>query len=308
MFCCKGISAGGFMAVQYHVAFSSEVSGCGVFAGGPFYCARNALNNALTACTVAPIILDVSELVSEAQSFSSSGQIDSLSGLSGDKVFLFSGLIDTVVHQDVVRKAGEWYKTFNVSVTSVFHHLAEHCMPSLSYGNPCFELGSPYISKCDYDGAGQALQTLLAPQTLRPATSPVSSNIIEISQKKYFPSGSGVFGVAGMSDTAYAYIPTQCAQGKICQIHVAFHGCNQEAHKIGKVYVENAGYNGWAEANNIIVLYPQAKPDVLKNNPEGCFDWWGYTNSNYAFKTSLQMQTVRNMIQALKTPQGPMRA
>lgn len=33
-----GISAGGFFAVQYQVAFSSQIIGAGIFAGGPYYC------------------------------------------------------------------------------------------------------------------------------------------------------------------------------------------------------------------------------------------------------------------------------
>ncbi len=33
----SGISSGGYMAVQFHVAFSSVVDGSGVVAGGPFY-------------------------------------------------------------------------------------------------------------------------------------------------------------------------------------------------------------------------------------------------------------------------------
>jgi hypothetical protein len=35
------------MANQFHVAFSEDVQGAAVFAGGPFYCARNNLGTAL---------------------------------------------------------------------------------------------------------------------------------------------------------------------------------------------------------------------------------------------------------------------
>jgi poly(3-hydroxybutyrate) depolymerase len=34
----SGLSSGGFMAVQMHVAYSSVFSGAGIFAGGPYYC------------------------------------------------------------------------------------------------------------------------------------------------------------------------------------------------------------------------------------------------------------------------------
>ncbi len=39
----SGISAGGYMAVQLHVAHSALVNGVGVVAAGPYYCAENSL-------------------------------------------------------------------------------------------------------------------------------------------------------------------------------------------------------------------------------------------------------------------------
>lgn len=69
------------------------------------------------------------------------------------------------------------------------------------------------------------------------------------------------------------------------------------------------GLNEWAEANNIIVLYPQAVKTTL--NPQGCFDWyllvfilnnwgrWGYTGVDYATYFGAQMATVKNMMDYL---------
>lgn len=42
----SGLSAGGFMATQYHFSYSSEVAGAALIASGPYWCA-NA--NAYTA-------------------------------------------------------------------------------------------------------------------------------------------------------------------------------------------------------------------------------------------------------------------
>lgn len=57
-----------------------------------------------------------------------------------------------------------------------------------------------------------------------------------------------------------------------CPVHVAFHGCSQSSGQVGDTFAQHAGYNGWAEANGIIVLYPQARANLL--NPKACFDWW----------------------------------
>jgi len=45
--------------------------------------------------------------------------------------------------------------------------------------------------------------------------------------------------------------------------------------KIGDEFAMNAGYNEVGELNNIIMLYPQAI--ATASNPNGCWDWWGYT-------------------------------
>ena len=48
---------------------------------------------------------------------------------------------------------------------------------------------------------------------------------------------------------------------------------------IGEDYVMHGGYNEVADANNIVILYPQAKRSLtIPYNPNGCFDWWGYND------------------------------
>ena len=68
--------------------------------------------------------------------------------------------------------------------------------------------------------------------------------------------------------------------------------------------IRHAGYNEWAEANDIVVLYPQAAP-VLRRligmplewpNPQGCWDWWGFTGEDFATKSGAQISAVNAMI------------
>ena len=82
----------------------------------------------------------------------------------------------------------------------------------------------------------------------------------------------------------------------VCRLHVAFHGCEQSTEFIKQQYVQDTGYNGIAEANNIIVIYPQCGKNVLKDNPNGCFDWWGYSGTDYAVQSAPQMTAVKAMI------------
>ena len=47
----SGLSSGGYMAVQMHVAFSATFrKGAGVVAGGPFYCAEGSIVHATGRC------------------------------------------------------------------------------------------------------------------------------------------------------------------------------------------------------------------------------------------------------------------
>lgn len=61
----------------------------------------------------------------------------------------------------------------------------------------------------------------------------------------------------------------------------------------------NTGYIEVAEANAIIVVFPQAVASSLMGNPNGCFDWWAYTTRDYDTKDGEQMDAVFKMVQAL---------
>jgi hypothetical protein len=57
-------------------------------------------------------------------------------------------------------------------------------------------------------------------------------------------------------------------------------------------FIQKSGINEWADGNNIIVLYPQTIASIVPANPDGCWDWWGYTGPNYALKSAPQMMAV----------------
>ena len=49
---------------------------------------------------------------------------------------------------------------------------------------------------------------------------------------------------------------------------------------VGDEFARHAGYLEVAEANNI-VLFPQIVLKFGINPNKGCFDWWGYEDSDY---------------------------
>ncbi len=57
-----------------------------------------------------------------------------------------------MVHQKVVKSLELYYKNFQVNVTTKYDVLSEHCQPTLTFGNSCYDLESPFINHCNYDG------------------------------------------------------------------------------------------------------------------------------------------------------------
>ena len=56
---------------------------------------------------------------------------------------------------------------------------------------------------------------------------------------------------------------------------------------IHDIYLRHGGYNEVADLNDIIILYPQAVKAEIPVNPDGCWDWWGYTGITYGNKKSV---------------------
>jgi len=292
----SGISSGGYMAVQYHVAYSGAIKGAGVFAGGPYYCAEGQLTNALTRCMYA-IGIDANRLVTLTKDFSNKLLVDNVANITGSKVYLFSGSADTVVYPACMKAAETYYKALGADIKTEFTLRSEHALPTTDFGNACTFRGAPYINKCQYDGAGETLKHAYG--TLNPRGTAKSGNIKTVDQVRFIPSGWTTTTLS-VGARAYAYVPDSCASGSKCKVHISFHGCLQTIADISDKYYTHSGFNEWAETNNIIVLYPQAaKSSFFSTNPNGCWDWWGYASSNYAHNSGPQMLMVKAMAESL---------
>ena len=118
--------------------------------------------------------------------------------------------------------------------------------------NACPTSETPFINRCqDIDAAGKLLTHLLGP--LQPPAPPPAGEMIVFDQRP-FVAGRAID--ASLANEGYAFVPASCRNGG-CKVHVAFHGCLQNAGEIGRRFVNGAGYNGWAASNRIVVLYPQ---------------------------------------------------
>lgn len=304
----SGLSSGGYMAMQFQVAFSSILKGAGIIAGGPYYCAQGSEVAATSVCSCVPVgcfaaaTTDVPELIRITDRNAREGFIDATSNLRNGRYWLFSGKADTAVPQWIMDDL-QTYLLHYVNSANIFYKndlWAEHAQPTDFFGNPCDVRGDPYINNCHYDGAGALLQWIYG--ALRPRnTEQLRGSFVAFDQREFLADAS----THGLADEGWLFVPTDCANGQSCRLHVAFHGCSQYLTyryfdpsagfvTFRTTFVRNAGYNQWADTNNIIVLYPQATPTA--SNPLGCWDWWGYDDANYATRSGRQMAAVRAMI------------
>src|SRR5687768_2523868 len=284
----SGLSSGGFMAVQLHVAYSATFKkGAGVVAGGPFYCAEGSITNATGRCMASPAGIPTSTLVSTTNNWASQGLIDPVANLQSSKVYMFSGTLDDVVKPGVMDALKTYYNSFVPAVNVVYKKdiAAQHAMVTDDYGNACSFKGAPYINDCNFDLAGAILQQLYGTLNPRNASALPSANFVQFNQSQFI-SGHG------MATTGWAYVPQACSSGSQCRVHVVLHGCKQNENDVQQQYVKNTGYNRWADTNNIVMLYPQTSLAATNS----CWDWWGYDSANYAKKSGPQMAAIKAMV------------
>jgi poly(3-hydroxybutyrate) depolymerase/chitodextrinase len=303
----SGLSSGGFMAAQLHVAYSATFkAGAGIVAGGPFYCAQGSLGTATGPCMAATSTSKpaTSTLISTTNSWAGQGVIDPTGNLANSKVYLYSGTIDSTVKQLVMNEARAYYANY-VNSANLFYKnnvASEHAMVTDYFGSGCSVKGSPYINNCNFDLAGEILKWIYG--SLNPKnTGTLGGSFIEYNQGDFIASPTS----HGMANTGWAYVPASCAANQVCRVHVALHGCQQDTTKIQDRYYRNTGYNKWADTNNIIVLYPQTAPSSV-GNPNGCWDWWGYDDPNYAKKSGRQMVAIKGMVDKVSSGFVPLPA
>ena len=309
----SGLSSGAMMAQQLHVAYSDIMVGVGVVAGAPYYCAEGSSFTSIQRCMSGGFwwwgwwikdLPDTEYLFEKAKGFEASGEIDKLSNIVGDKIYVFTGKADNVVKTPVMDAVDEWYKTAGVPQESIKYErdriYAGHAFMTEDGAGSCSNSYGAYVNDCDYDGAKAVLEHIYGPLNAPEAEPEAVGAIIKFNQEEFT---GGDAALISMDDTGYAYIPEVCSN-ESCKIHVVLHGCSQgESNLIlgfnpaDSVY-RKAGYNKWAATNNMIMLYPQAISSF--SNTMGCWDWWDYNGTgNYYAKEAPQMKAIYNMINKL---------
>jgi poly(3-hydroxybutyrate) depolymerase len=287
----SGISAGGQMAHQLHIAYSDLFSGAGIIAGGPFGCADGSLTTAMARCMgTVDGPLPIAELAAGINTAAEEGSIAGTENLADDPVWLFHGTLDTTVAAEVSDATGTLYAEYvpEGQIRYVNDFAVGHTFPARGQGHACTAMQPPFVGDCDYDAAGEILKHL-NPGLETPQSAPVTE-LKAVS----LPGATA----AGLSDTAYLFVPPACADDEqACALHLVLHGCAQSAVSVGTDFIEQSGYLPWAETNDIVLAFPQVAPGPL--NPYACWDWWGYTGAEYRWRNGKQMVVVTDWINNL---------
>lgn len=289
-----GMSAGAQMAHQLHIAYPEIFSGAALLAGGPFGCAGGSLATAMARCmSKVEGSLPVEQFVEEIGTAVSAGQLGDSSQLADDKVWVFHGTLDTVVATEQSDALVQLYGalTDESQIKYVNNVVATHTFPTLLNGNACDVVASPFVSACNYDAAGESLQFLYG--GLESPAENVATDLIEVA----LPNA----GQAGLLESAYVFIPEFCrGEAANCRAQMVLHGCNQSSAQIGTSFIMQSDYLGWAEANHLVLAFPQVA--VAASNPYACWDWWGYSGADYRWREGKQMKVLADWMLALEKP------
>lgn len=308
----SGISSGAYMAGQFQLAHSQVVVGAAVIAGGPYGCAESVfadvmpgpgsallnLTKAINGCMLNAMqiwgVPNPHQLADRARRLAEDDRIDAISGVAGDRIYLFSGKEDHTVVPAIVAAAGDLYAELGVPAEQIKFETtldAGHAFVTEDQGLSCDRSAKPYIVDCDYDQAGVLLAHIYGPLNPRAATP--TGAFLAFDQRPF----TRDLGDHGLSDTGIVYVPGTCKTSAGCRVHIAFHGCAQNRALVDDAFVKETGFARWADTNRLVVLFPQTATGPF--NPQGCWDWWGYTGRDYLTRDAPQIVAVWRMLERL---------
>ncbi|MFA5949129.1 MAG: poly(3-hydroxybutyrate) depolymerase [Hyphomicrobium sp.] len=312
----SGISSGAYMAGQFQIAHSKIVTGAAIIAGGPYGCAESFfadmmpgpgitflnMSKAVNGCMLNAMAIwgvpNPEMLAEKARRLAEEKRIDPISDLVTDHVYLFSGTNDHTVVPAIVDAAARFYEQLGVPpdhLKRVTDIAAGHGFVTEEQGRSCSYTGEPYVVDCDYDQAGAVLSFMYG--ELKPRATTPGGKLLPFDQRPFLQN----LASHGLADDGYVYVPDACTTGTTCRVHIAFHGCAQNYATVGDAFIRTTGFGRWADTNRIIVLFPQTAA-ANASNPQGCWDWWGYTGRNFLTRDAPQITAVSRMLEHLAAP------
>ena len=148
---------------------------------------------------------------------------------------------------------------------------------------PCSLTSPPFLLSCGDDPEKEMLTRWLG-SVRPPGTGTPDGTLSSFGQNRYAPGGTA--RALSMDASGLLYTPPACASGARCKLVVALHGCLSGQYLLGSEFPARANPGTYADTNNLEILYPQAIAGAVPDNPEGCWDWWGYDGPDFAVRNA----------------------
>lgn len=260
----------------------------------------------------------------------SAGLIAPVGNIANQRVLIYQGDADTVVHPPMAEKLQEFYRRFAVpesAIKMVRGAGGAHNFPTSRHdGINCDSEGVPYIANCKRDLAGDILQHLIN-RRLRRARAK-ADHLYRVTQVEAPPS---------VAPYGYLYASDFCLKNPtLCDLHVALHGCKMadsfdedfqrlyeakvqmtqvlgvhdyelkmRTPRMGALtFAKKSGYAEYAEdpANRVMIFFPQTQITDANypGNPKGCWDWYGWTGLEYATNKGSETSWLIRQIQKIR--------
>ena len=304
----SGQSAGGSAAVQHLVAFSSLVDGAAVAAGSPYGCGSLARPDYTCMYGTGMSIRNANQYLEQR---AAEGKIDDPKNLKRTPVILFSGSSDSMVYTKVMIEVQKQLQSYvdEDKLHTNFDTTAGHVW-SIDHG-ACVCGVCPYgglgnfqccqANNCEYDLSGEFMRATYGMHVKPRATA--SPKLYWINQWDYWTAGPPKL-TATVMEWLVAYVPDSCkAAPSQCKLHINYHGCSKPEWHERIAWATGLDLNEYAEANDMIVLYPQAQGS--RSSGEGCWNWEAYGDdpdfdTREGKEMSMVMRIAANLTLAVK--------
>jgi hypothetical protein len=287
-----GSSSGGFMAAQAGIAYSSLFpAGFAVVSGGPYDCVRTNQQYWVTCIRNGTGKPDIAAAVANMLAWSGNA-IDDVANIAKQRIYIYIGLDDAEVGPGSANQLHAQVLNFAPSSNVRFDQIP----------------GATHSSTNGFDTFGTAMQWIYP--DLRSPVNVSTGQLLAFDQTPYSIPGTG------MGATGFLYVPLSCAgNARPCRLLVLLHACGGNYDTRGLNGVLGSTYERRiADANDLIILYPQTANDFVRRtdigggnwtNSAGCWDYYGLYSSDYDQKSGPQLAAIAAMVRAITAGHRP---
>lgn len=241
---------------------------------------------------------DFGQAFRDINEYADRGLIDSTRNLNNKPLYVYTASRNWLFNPDQSYRIVELFEPYIGSRGSI-RAIIQEANNTLPTNRPEFPpCVSPtnrlFLSNCGFSGALDALQFLLGRNAVRDPNPSSLEPLLAFDQTEFFYGLDSSNARTDMDTVGYLYIPKACQENVECFLHFYFHGCSAGRQFVGAEHITNSGYLEVAEANGIIMVFPQAQSSL--ENDIGCWDTYGFTGPLYATKRGAQVTVIRNML------------